>query len=229
VVPAITSPQALNPTSIAGSEDLKYNNGHGTHCGSSSHRDCARPGVRGELQRARSHDETDNLKKYTLEPTGIWAWIHRRLAVDPTRSTGIPLNPQFRNPPPGANDPMAYDDPVTLPAADIADNPYWKRDVRRSYAPPSAVSQGDVVALLSVGSKANPKDGALKIGNAGKQQLVALQEEGNTKGLATLLAQEKNLGKEFLGKGGLPPNPVPFERNDVKQYKLLRDQTYGDE
>jgi hypothetical protein len=183
--------------------------------------------VRCEASRASNDEGLTKHQKYTVEPTGVWAWIHRKLAVDPGRSSGIPLNPQFRNPPPGANNPLDYDDPVTVPAADLADNPYWKRDVRRSYAPPSAVTQGDIVALLSVGSKANPKDEALQIGDAGKKQLIALKEEGDSKGLATLLSQEKDLGKTVLGKGGLPPNPVAFERKDVKQYTLLKEQTYG--
>jgi hypothetical protein len=45
---------------------------------------------------------------------------------------------------------MAYDDPVTVPAADLADNPYWKRDVRRRYPQLSTVTQADAVALLEV-------------------------------------------------------------------------------
>ena len=116
------------------------------------------------------------LQKYTLEPQGIWARVHRIFAVDPSRSSGIPLNPQFRNPPPGAVDPNAYDDPVTIPAGDIADNPYWKRDVRRSYPQLSTVTQGDVVALLTVGSKASPKDDVLQIGDAGAKQLVEVKQ-----------------------------------------------------
>ncbi|RYC63499.1 NADH dehydrogenase/NADH:ubiquinone reductase (H(+)-translocating) [Xylaria longipes] len=72
-------------------------------------------------------------QKQTLESTGIWALVRRVFAVDPNRSSGVPLNPFFRNPTPGALDPLTYDDPVTLPAGDIADNPYWKRDARRSY------------------------------------------------------------------------------------------------
>ena len=92
-----------------------------------------------------------------MQPRGWGAMISRIFSIDPNRSSGIPLNPQFRNPPPGALDPATYDDPVTLPAADIAGNPYWKRDVRRQYAQLSTVTQGDVVALLSVGSKAQEK------------------------------------------------------------------------
>ena len=94
------------------------------------------------------------MQKYTLQPTGIWAKIADWFQIDSGRSSGVPLNPLYRNPAPGGNDPKAYDDPVTVPAGDIAENPYWKRDIRRSYPRGSIVSQADVVALLTVGSKA---------------------------------------------------------------------------
>lgn len=137
------------------------------------------------------------------------------------------MNVQFRNPPPAANDPMAYDDPVTLPAADIAENPYWKRDNRRRYPQLSTVTQGDVVALLSVGSKASPREEVLQIGDAGKKQLVAVKEEGNTGGIAVFLAKESGVGKSVLGAGGLPPKPPTTY--GAKPYILHKDQSYENE
>lgn len=169
-------------------------------------------------------------QKYTVQPVGIWARVSRLLAVDPNRSTGVPLNPQFRNPPPGANDPLEYDDPVTVPAGDIAENQYFKRDVRRKYQIPSVVSQGDVVGLLTVGSKAAPKEEVLKIGDAGQKQLVAVKEEGE-KGLAAFFEKEKGVGKSVLGPDGLPPKPAALSAlpQGVKRYELLQEQTYGGE
>jgi hypothetical protein len=125
--------------------------------------------------------------------------------VDPTRSNGVPLNPQFRNPSPGSNEPFSFVDPVTIPAGDIADNPYWKRDARRSYPRLSTVTQGDVVALLSVGSESAPKKEL--IGDAGIQALVAAKEEGKT-GLAAFF-QKDGGGATLasLGRDGLPPLP----------------------
>ena len=64
----------------------------------------------------------------------------------------------FRNPPPAGVDPNAYDDPTTVPAADIADNPYWKRDVRRNYPNLSTITQSDTVGLLTMGSAAKPSE-----------------------------------------------------------------------
>jgi hypothetical protein len=69
-------------------------------------------------------------KKYTIQSTGIWERIRRALAVDPNRSNGVPLNPQYRNPPPGVPSSEQYgeyEDPVTVPAGDLAENYYFNR------------------------------------------------------------------------------------------------------
>jgi hypothetical protein len=146
------------------------------------------------------------------------------LAIDPNRSTGIPLNPQFRNPPPGSNDPMAYDDPVTVPAADLAENPYWKRDSRRRYAQPSTITQADAVALLEVGSAAQPKQEL--IGEAGTKQLVAAQEQGQ-RGLSVAFERNAALMKDVLGPGGMPPLPSGAHLVEgMKRYNLDEEQSY---
>lgn len=148
-------------------------------------------------------------------------------AIDPNRSTGVPLNATFRNPPPGANDPLQYDDPVTVPAADIAGNPYWARDTRRSYPKQSMVKQPDVVALLSVGSKANPKEEVLQIGEAGNKQLVEVKQEGE-RGLSAFFQKDSKAAKGVLEANGLPPFPSS-KHPQKKQYELLEQskQSYG--
>ncbi|GME62955.1 nadh-ubiquinone oxidoreductase kda subunit [Neofusicoccum parvum] len=168
-----------------------------------------------------------SFKKYTVQPQGVWARISNVLAVDPKRSTGVPLNPQFRNPPPGALDPTTYDDPVTVPAGDIADNPYWKRDVRRNYPRLSAVKQGDVVGLLSVGSSAAEK--VELIGEEGKNKLVAVKDEGE-KGLAAFFEKDASAVKNVLGENGLPPLPSGHHTTGKlgeKKYDLNEEQTYS--
>jgi hypothetical protein len=167
------------------------------------------------------------MQKYTVQPTGIYAKINNFLAIDPKRSTGVPLNPQFRNPAPGANDPKDYDDPVTIPAADIADNPYWKRDVRRSYPKLSVVSQPDIVALLTVGSAAAPKDDVLQLGEAGSKQLVQVKEESE-RGLSPHFQQNAASLQAVLGPDGLPPRPPSLHRAN-RTYGLIKEeeQTYG--
>lgn len=92
-----------------------------------------------------------------------------------------------------------------MPAADIAGNPYWQRDVRRNYPRLSTFRQSDIAGLVSVGSAANPRIG---VGEVGAQQLVVIKEGGG-KGVLSL-ALEKGGEKaisEVLGAGGLPPLP----------------------
>ncbi|KAI1187265.1 NADH-ubiquinone oxidoreductase 21.3 kDa subunit [Nemania serpens] len=169
-------------------------------------------------------------QKQTLESTGIWDRIRRVFAVDPNRSSGVPLNPFFRNPTPGALDPHAYDDPVTLPAGDIADNPYWKRDARRAYPRLSFVNQGDAVALLSVGSAAAPKQQL--VGDAGAKQLVAVAEEGAAGGLAAYF--EKNTAAaaaQDVFVDGLPPLPSGERKKpdgswETYKYGLTEENSY---
>lgn len=143
-------------------------------------------------------------QKHTLQSTGLWETLRRFLAIDPERSNGVPLNPYFRNPTPGANPASEYDDPVTLPAGDIADNPYWKRDARRAYPQLSVVNQAQFASLLTVGSAAAPKVDL--IGEAGEKALVAAKQEGET-GLAKALEKApKDVTKDVF-IGGLPPLP----------------------
>ena len=116
-----------------------------------------------------------------------------------------------------------------MPAGDIAENPYWKRDVRRSYPKLSVVRQPDVVALLSVGSAAKPKEDKLQIGEAGKKQLVALKEEGE-KGLSAFFEKEKSMAQGVLGPNGMPPLPARYGVTaKAPKYVLDSDegQAYG--
>ncbi|RDL38072.1 21 kDa subunit of NADH dehydrogenase [Venustampulla echinocandica] len=164
-------------------------------------------------------------KKYTLQSTGVWEVIRRFFAVDPSRSNGIPLNPEFRNPPPGSNPPHSFADPVTIPAGDIAGNPYWKRDSRRAYPVLSTVTQGDAVGLLSVGSEAAPKKEL--IGEAGSKELLSVKEEGQT-GLASYFdkgGKQSVLGA--LGKDGLPPLPSGLSlKAGADKYVLTKENAY---
>ncbi|KAI5860167.1 21 kDa subunit of NADH dehydrogenase [Durotheca rogersii] len=173
-------------------------------------------------------------QKQTLQSTGIWERIRRFFAVSPERSNGVPLNPYFRNPPPGALDPLTYDDPVTAPAGDIADNAYWRRDVRRAYPQLSVVRQADAAALLAVGSSAAPRREL--IGEAGENALVAAREEGRTAGLAAQIAKGASAGAgdgSELFRDGLPPLPsgqslrAADGKWEVYKYDLAED-SYGE-
>ncbi|KAJ6179162.1 hypothetical protein N7519_009623 [Penicillium mononematosum] len=186
--------------------------------------------ARGIMNAAKSASNAISInQKYSVQSTGVWERIRRLLAIAPERSTGVPLNAQYRLPTPGSVPPLAYDDPVTLPAGDIADNPYWKRDVRRSYPQLSTVRQADAVSLLTVGSQAAPKDDVLKIGQAGEQQLVAVKEQGEERGLAALFEQDKKSVQGVLGANGLPPNPCNINaapKPSQSKYQLGTENGY---
>lgn len=140
------------------------------------------------------------------------------------------MNPQYRNPPPGANPPEAYNDPVTVPAGDLAENSYYKRDIRRSYPRLSVVKQADVIGLLSVGSKANPKENMLQIGDAGAKQLMQLKQEGEQRGLANFVEKDKTITVGIFGPDGLPPFPSGMSRASPvggRKYVLDADREEG--
>ncbi|KAI7776998.1 hypothetical protein LA080_004224 [Diaporthe eres] len=166
--------------------------------------------------------------KQTLQSVGIWERIRRSLAIDPERSNGVPLNPHFRWPTPGGQDPLTYDDPVTTPAGDIADNPYWKRDTRRNYPRMSVVSQADTVALLTVGNAANPK--VELIGEEGSKALVAAEAEGQEKGLAKVFEEKGVDASKELLVDGMPPllsgQSLKKGSWDVHPWEVTEEQAY---
>lgn len=122
---------------------------------------------------------------------------------------------------------MTFEDPVTIPAGDIADNPYWKRDHRRHYPKLSVMKQADVASLLTLGSAASPK--VELIGEAGEKQLVAAQEEGET-GLAKCLEKAAADVTKEVFVDGLPPLPsgqsLAKGSWDVHRYELVEENTY---
>jgi len=171
------------------------------------------------------HTTNPSPQKYSLRTPPFWDRLRRLLAIDPNRSTGVPLNPQYRNPPPGVPPAAAYEDPITLPAGDIAENPYYKRDMRRNYPKTSVMRQGDVVGLLSVGSKVAPKE--LASGEAGMKQLVEVRKEGEEKGVAGFLEKEKGAVRGFLGEGGMPVWPAAMGKGRGKAYVMDQDREEG--
>lgn len=92
------------------------------------------------------------------------------------------------------------------------------------------VKQADVVGLLSVGSKAHPKDNVLQIGEAGAKQLVQVKQEGEQKGLAAFFEKDKNVTAGIFGPDGLPPFPSGMSRTSPvggKRYVMDADREQG--
>ena len=94
----------------------------------------------------------------------------------------------------------------------------------------SVVKQADVVGLLSVGSRASPKDDILQIGEAGAKQLVQVKQDGEEKGLAALFGKEKKNMTGIFGPDGLPPFPSGMSRVSAqggKNYVMDADREEG--
>lgn len=142
-------------------------------------------------------------KKITKEtpPKGIWNWVKQTFQIAPERSSGITFNESYRNPMPGTPN-AKYKEPLTAPASDIAQNPYYARDVRRQYPAISMFTQEKVAGLLTYGNKAQP---AIADGNEGITALSKLSELQLTQAIDS--AGEKNVAA-ILGEGGVPPLPM---------------------
>jgi hypothetical protein len=121
--------------------------------------------------------------------------------------------PYYRVPSPGSR-PEQYEDLVTLPAADIAENQYFKRDHRRNYPQTAHYDQSTIAGLLLYGSAASPRIAA---GNAGTKALAEVQSGSVTLNQA-LAKVQSNIKGEVLDSRGLPPLP-PSVRS--KTYTLV--------
>ncbi|KIJ49345.1 hypothetical protein M422DRAFT_27703 [Sphaerobolus stellatus SS14] len=83
---------------------------------------------------------------YHVAPEGFWKKFRDAVVVNPEISTGLPIPTLHRNPQPGSR-PELYSTPATK-ASDVAQNPYWKRDVRRAYPRLSVVTQTQLSTFL---------------------------------------------------------------------------------
>lgn len=83
---------------------------------------------------------------YHLSEKGFWKNLREALSVNPSISSRLPIPTLNRYPQP-ASRPEKYSYPASK-ASDPAENPYWKRDVRRAYPQLSVVSQAELSVLL---------------------------------------------------------------------------------
>ncbi|BFZ59820.1 hypothetical protein YB2330_000841 [Saitoella coloradoensis] len=147
---------------------------------------------------------SSGFKKLTVQPKGVWARIWNFFSIDPNRSTGIPLNPTYRMPAPGSR-PERFQEPVTAPASDIAENQYFNRDVRRQYPRSAVTDQSTLAGLLTLGSAEAPRTEL--IGESGAKDLVAAQEKSlaevvQERGAAVLEKYQGFAPLPGTGKGG---------------------------
>ncbi|KAH9083428.1 21 kDa subunit of NADH dehydrogenase [Lactarius deliciosus] len=143
---------------------------------------------------------------YHLSPKGFWKKFRDAVAVDPAISSGLPLPALNRQPPPGSR-PEKYSTPATK-ASDPAQNPYWKRDVRRAYPQLSVVTQSELSTLLIQHSgtpevAAPPGSEGASVPSVPVQQQLSLSEA-----IGTI-----NAARKAYSTSTLPPTPpTPFKR-----------------
>src|SRR2546430_11794828 len=87
-----------------------------------------------------------------------------------------------------ASRPEEYIEPMTSPAADLAENPYWKRDTRRDYPRTLVYSQPYIAGLLSYGNAAAPRIAAGETGTkalaevtSGKLELTSVLQSADVR------------------------------------------------
>lgn len=158
-------------------------------------------------------------KKYGAASQGIWNWIREKLVLVPNRSSGNLIPGVYRTPPPGEQptDKQMHD-VFTLPASDIAENSYSKRDFRRNYPQTSVLSQSTIAGLLLYGSVGQSR---LAKGEAGTKQLATIANHELS--LSSVL-QSKEVASEVLEKTGLPPLPPNLHPSP---YRLLKFEQHG--
>ncbi|EGW31519.1 NADH-ubiquinone oxidoreductase subunit [Spathaspora passalidarum NRRL Y-27907] len=164
-------------------------------------------------------------KKYTTQSRGIWEIIRKIFVLVPNRSTGNPLVAHFRQIPPGARIDEAnnYQDPGTVPAADIKGNQYYNRDFRRNYPQVVGFNQTKVSGLLQLGSSSNPR---ISIGDKGTQELSTFIDPAAEVSLSTTLASVPSsvVKGEILGKNG---EPIVAPSLNKFKWKILAEPVHG--
>ncbi|ESX02841.1 hypothetical protein KL918_002386 [Ogataea parapolymorpha] len=160
-------------------------------------------------------------KKYTTGSKGIWELIRSVLVLVPNRSSGNPYVPYYRVPSPSSNK-QVYKDPRTIPAADIVQNDYYKRDKRRAYPRASVFTQPQIGALLQIG---NAKRSRLPKGEEGVKQLALVSSGQVDLPQVLRTADSAILNGELLGPRGEPV--VAPNLNKKLSMKILEEPEHG--
>ncbi|CAG7850532.1 SubName: Full=Related to NADH-ubiquinone oxidoreductase 21.3 kDa subunit {ECO:0000313/EMBL:CCA67566.1} [Serendipita indica DSM 11827] len=139
---------------------------------------------------------------YHLSPKGFWKKFRDVMVVNPEISSGLPLPDKNRYPQPGSR-PELYSTPATM-ASDVAQNPYWKRDVRRAYPQLSVVTQAEYSKVLLASpqgqSIAPPKE------SSEESEKSSVPATETNKSLSEVLEAINKLQPVF-SESNLPPTP----------------------
>ncbi|KAL0956590.1 hypothetical protein HGRIS_002728 [Hohenbuehelia grisea] len=143
---------------------------------------------------------------YHLSPKGFWKKFREVAAVNSEISSGLPIASVNRYPQPGSR-PEKYSTPATK-ASDPAQNPYWKRDVRRAYPQLSVVTQPELSSLLIEHSQ--PQAVSAPAQGEGESSIPAAPKE--VLDLAAAIATVTGSTKVYT-ETQLPPSlPTSFKR-----------------
>jgi len=146
---------------------------------------------------------------YHLAPRGFWKKFRDVLVVNPEISSGLPIPKLNRYPQPGSRT-EEYATPATR-ASDPAENPYWKRDVRRAYPQLSVVTQSELSRFLLASPELKPAVEQPSAPAADASTFVPVAQEKPavdlTQAIATLAAARKAYSAGKLPP--TPPNPFP--------------------
>ncbi|KAG0215100.1 hypothetical protein BGX28_000805 [Mortierella sp. GBA30] len=135
-----------------------------------------------------------------MAKSAFWNTVRKALTVNPKVSTGMPDAKEFRLVAPGGQ-PKTFvpKDPI---ANDIAQNPYYGRDLRRNYPRLAVYSQEEVAGLLAAKESLALGSGENAIAKAGEN--------------ASLTEVIKNAKAPLYTPSSLPPTPV------VRNYKWIK-------
>ncbi|KAF9278820.1 hypothetical protein BGZ68_008335 [Mortierella alpina] len=135
-----------------------------------------------------------------MAKSAFWNTVRKALTVNPKVSSGMPDAKEFRLIAPGGQ-PKAFvpQDPL---ANDIAQNPYYGRDLRRNYPRLAVYSQEEVAGLLAAKE-------ALSIGSGE----AAIAKAGESTSLTEVI---KNAKAPLYTASNLPPAPV------IRNYKWVK-------
>ncbi|KAJ4483441.1 NUZM, NADH-ubiquinone oxidoreductase 21.3 kDa subunit [Lentinula aciculospora] len=145
---------------------------------------------------------------YHLSPKGFWKKFRDAVVVNPEISSGLPLQGVNRFPPPGSR-PEKYSTPASK-ASDIAQNPYWKRDVRRAYPQLSVITQTGLSSLLIEHSTPQPVAAPAEGDAANGSKAVSAPQE--TLELAAAISKITESTKIYSASKLPPTLPLAYPR-----------------
>ncbi|KAF8586706.1 21 kDa subunit of NADH dehydrogenase [Ramaria rubella] len=161
---------------------------------------------------AKSADHT----LYHLAPQGFWKKFRDVVAVNSEISSGVPIVVLHRYPQPGSR-PELYSTPATK-ASDPAQNPYWKRDVRRNYPRLSVVTQAQLSKFLLQSPNLQAVAPSTSASAADASEPTSVATAPTSKDLTQALEILSAAGKSAFTDASHIPTPVSSYKKWIPEY-----------